>query len=378
LLHPNSNDLINTNENLNINFKNNELPFNGLKVLDLSAILAGPLTGSFFAELGAKVVKIENKLTSGDSTRQWKLVSEDKSNPYSAYYCSANYGKEILLMDLTTMEDRENLNTYLSTCDVVISNFQKKTAQKLGLEPDALLNKFPHLIIAQLSAYDYEDPRPGYDLVMQAESGWISMTGTDSDHLAKLPVAIIDIIAAHQMKEAILIAMLKKMSVGKGSVVHVSLFKSAVSALANQASNYLMEGHVPKPIGTLHPNITPYGDLFISEDEQKFILAVGSDAQFKKLWFSLISDENLYNTFEYNSDRLLQRDSLQGILQQHFGKLTFQEISASMQLNNIPFCSIKDLKEVFTDTLAMEMIKITNFDKIIGKSVSNVAFRFGH
>lgn len=363
---------------MNINFKNNDLPFAGLKVLDLSSILAGPLTGSFFAELGAKVVKIENKLTKGDSTRQWKLLSEDKNNPYSAYYCSANYGKEILLMDLATFEDRESLNTYLSTYDIVISNFQKKTAQKLGLEPDVLLNNFPHLIIAQLSAYDYDDPRPGYDLVMQGESGWISMNGTDTDHLAKLPVAIIDIIAAHQMKEAILIAMLKKMTNGNGSILHVSLFKSAISALANQASNYLMEGHIPKPIGTLHPNITPYGDLFTSADEHKFILAVGSDAQFKKLWFSLISDGNLYNTFEYNSERLLHRASLQGILQQHFGKLTFQEISGLMQLNNIPFCSIKDLKEVFTDSLAKEMIKITNFDKIIGQSVSNVAFRFGH
>lgn len=361
---------------MNLNFNQFNKPLQGLKVLDLSSILAGPLTGSFFAELGADVIKVENKLIHGDATRQWKLPSEDPSNPYSAYYWSANYGKKILLLDLTNRADRLRIDTYLSNVDIVISNFQKKTASKLQLEPDEILAKYPNVIVAQLSAYEYDDPRPGYDLVMQGETGWISMNGTDNDHLAKLPVAIIDIIAAHQMKEAILLALLKKMTTGQGNIVHVSLYKSAISALANQASNYLMAGHIAQPIGTLHPNIAPYGDLLISQDLKKIILAVGSDAQFKKLWFSLNMPEKDYYTFETNSDRLKYRKNLQNILQQHFGKLSFEKLEYSLKLNNIPFCLVKDTSEVFEDALAKDMINTFLIDQSLCKSVSNIAFRF--
>lgn len=351
-------------------------PLLGLKVLDLSSILAGPLTGSFFAELGAEVIKIENKLSNGDATRQWKLPSEDPQNPYSAYYWSANYGKNVILFDLTDQNDRADVEHYLAKCDIVISNFQKKTAEKLDLEPETILAKYPNLIIAQLSAYDYDDPRPGYDLVMQGETGWISMNGTDTNHLAKLPVAIIDIVAAHQMKEAILLAMLKKMQTGKGTVVHVSLYKSGISALANQASNYLIAGHIAKPLGTLHPNIAPYGDIFITKDDKKVILAIGSDAQFKKLWFSLNMTDTEYATFEINSDRLVHRSNLQNILQQSFGTYSFEELEGILELNNIPYCLIKNTKEVFDDPLAKEMILIKESDQGTIKSVKNIAFRF--
>jgi crotonobetainyl-CoA:carnitine CoA-transferase CaiB-like acyl-CoA transferase len=351
-------------------------PFNGLKVLDLSSVLAGPLTGTFFAELGAQVIKIENKLTNGDATRQWKLASEDPDSPYSAYYFSANYGKDVKLMDLTADIEREVLETLIADSDVIISNFQKKTAIKLNLEPDTLLEKYPQLIIAQLSAYEYGDPRPGYDLVMQGETGWISMTGTDADHLSKLPVAIVDIIAAHQLKEAILISMLSKSKTGKGNVAHVSLFKSSISALANQASNYLMVGHVPKPIGTLHPNIAPYGDIFVTQDEKKLILAIGSDAQFKKLWFSLSFDNENYHNFELNSQRLKHRSSLVQLIQEKIGSLNFEIIAQFLNQNNLPYCLIDDMKAVFENPLATQMVKTSHTNGVVAKAVSSVAFSF--
>lgn len=351
-------------------------PFNGLKVLDLSSVLAGPLTGTFFAELGAQVIKIENKLTDGDATRQWKLSSEDPDAPYSAYYFSANYGKEIILMDLTDQQERLALEKMIEEADVVISNFQKKTASKLDLEPDTLLKKYPNLIMAQLSAYEYDDPRPGYDLVMQGETGWISMTGTDTDHLSKLPVAIVDIIAAHQLKEAILISLINKLKTGKGNITHVSLFKSSISALANQASNYLMAGHIPKPIGTLHPNIAPYGDIFITKDGQKVLLAIGSDAQFKKLWFSLNFDPENYHNFEFNSQRLKARSFLVRELQEKIGLLDLEKIKEILNQNNLPHCIIDDLKAVFENPLALQMVNTSNVDNLMAKSVSNVAFSF--
>lgn len=352
----------------------NKMPCQGIRVLDLSGVLAGPLTASFFAELGATVIKIENKLTGGDATRQWKLKEEDRADEYSAYYHSANYGKEIRLMDLSNEVERNLVNQILPTIDIIISNFQKKTAQKLGFEPDVIVKKYPSIIFAQLSAYSYDDPRSGYDLVMQGETGWISMTGTDYDHVAKLPVAIIDIFAAHQMKEAILLALLKKEKTGSGSILHISLYKSGVSGLANQASNFLNVGYVPKPMGTLHPNIAPYGDIFVSAEEKKFLLAVGSDSQFKKLWFTLISEEVDFTNFDFNSKRVIRRDELQDILQQRFSKHSFKKIEALLLSIHVPFCLIKQLDEVFKDKMAKNMVLPHETEKERVFSLSNIAF----
>ncbi len=350
--------------------------FTGLKVVDLSSVLAGPLTGSFFAELGAEVVKIENKKIGGDATRQWKLPSENAEDPYSAYYFSANFGKKVLLLDLSDLDDKAQVETLISDADIVISNFQKKTAIKLGLEPDDLLNRHPHLIIAQLSAYEYDDPRPGYDLVMQGETGWISMNGTDEDHLSKLPVALVDVIAAHQLKEAILIAMFNKYKTGKGCVAHVSLYKSAISALANQASNFLVASQVASPMGTLHPNIAPYGDVFVTKDKKKVILAVGSDRQFEKLWFSLTEDTSFYDNFEFNSNRVKNRSQLVAYLQALIEPMLYNALEAILKTNNIPFCLIAKMDDVFNNPLAREMINVEMLDGYKASSVSNVAFHF--
>jgi crotonobetainyl-CoA:carnitine CoA-transferase CaiB-like acyl-CoA transferase len=353
---------------------NDNKPFSSLKVLDLSGILAGPLTASFFAELGAKVIKIENKLTKGDATRQWKLPTEDKSKPVSAYYHSANYGKEVLMLDLNVKEERELVSDLLKESDIVISNFQKETAQKFDLCPEGIFEKNKHLIVAQLNAFHFDDPRPGYDLVMQGETGWIGMNGTDDDHLAKIPVAIIDIFAAHQLKEAILIALWKKAMTGRGSIIHVSLYKSGITGLANQAANYLNLGHLPKPIGTLHPNIAPYGEIFTSLDEKKFILAVGSDAQFKKLWFTLnLHPEKIVN-FELNSDRVAMRSALQEILQHQFAIRSFEEIRDLLDKIQLPYCSILSMKEVFENDLAKKMVLSSGGEGEKMYSVSSIAF----
>ena len=177
------------------------------------------------------------------------------------------------------------------------------------------------------------------------------------------------------MKEAILIALYKKIRTGVGSVIHVSLYKSAISGLANQASNYLMQHHIPKPLGTLHPNIAPYGDIFTSKDKIRFLLAVGSDAQFKKLWFTLKLPPEKYHTFDYNSERLNARGNLQAILQHVFGTLHFESIKGILEPNNVPYCCIKDLSTVFEDSLAKEMIKSQTIENKTGQSVSSIAFK---
>lgn len=350
------------------------LPLAGIKVVDVSSVLAGPLTGSFFAEMGAEVIKIENRLTGGDVTKQWKLPIEDPSCPYSAYYFSANYGKETLLLDLTDPLDRAQLEAYIEKADIVISNYQQRTARKLDLDPYAILKRYPALIFVQLNAYAWNDPRPGYDLVMQGETGWISMTGTDGNHLAKLPVALIDIIASHQMRTACLLGLIKKGKSGKGSLIHVSLYKSAISALANQASNFLMNGTIPEPLGTLHPNIAPYGDIFVTKDQEKIMLAIGSDHQFEKLWFSLIKDEDLYRKFELNSDRVLYRRQLAEALQGSIGSINFKNLSLTLDELGLPYCLVHNLQEVFEASLAKEMILTSEIDQYKSRSVSSIAF----
>jgi len=345
-----------------------------IKVVELASVLAGPLAGSFLSELGAEVIKIENKIQEGDVTRQWKLPSEDSRQTVSAYYASANTGKRVIMFDLTQESDYLQLVDLIKNADVIISNYQKKTAEKLKIDFASVEKINPKIIYAQLVAYAYNDPRPGYDLVMQAESGFISMNGAPDGQLAKMPVALIDVIAGHQLKEAILLAMISKMKTGNGSYSEVSLYKSAISGLVNQASNYLNERHIPGPMGTLHPNIAPYGDVVTTNDGFLVILAIGSDKQFEKLGKTLKLDADVVHTFSTNKRRVESRAELLSLLQDKIGKMKYEILSTSLLNANIPFCLIEDLAKVFENPLAKQMIieEIHDGHKML--KVKNVAF----
>lgn len=345
-----------------------------LVVVELASVLAGPLAGSFLAEHGARVIKVENKKTGGDVTRQWKLANEAADSPISAYYSSANYGKEVMMLSLNEKEDYDALLEVLSVADVVISNYQQKTALKLKVDYDAIIKIVPDIIYAQLVAYTWDDPKPGYDLVMQAEAGFISMNGSLDGTLAKMPVALIDVIAGHQIKEAILLALLEKNKNGSGSYIEVSLYQSAISGLANQASNYLMTGHIPKPLGTLHPNIAPYGDIVVTNDKKMMILAIGSDKQFEKLGKTLKLAETLLHTFRFNKDRVSRRDELMFQIRSKIETLSYKSLEMSLLNANIPFCSIAPLNEVFENPLAKNMIVEEAIEAQKTLKVSNTAF----
>lgn len=348
--------------------------FSGLKILELSSVLAGPLVGSFFAELGADVLKIENRLSNGDVTRTWKLTSEDESQNASAYYHSANYKKKILMLDLTSTEDYEKAIYQVLNADVILTNYQKKTAEKLKIDIDTLKRLKPGLIIVQLNAFDYDDPRAGYDLVMQAEAGYISMTG-NKDQLAKMPVAMIDILAAHQMKQALLIALIEKLKTKNGSTVHVSLFHSALSALVNQGTNYLMEKHIASPIGTLHPNIAPYGEISKTRDGCLIIWAIGSDFQFEKLMDFFGIKMNEIPQFAKNKNRVINRSELEQLLSKECEKLNYFELTEFCNRASIPYGNVRKMDEVLNAEEAQNMIKSNNIEGFEnGKYISNVAF----
>lgn len=348
-----------------------------IKVVELASVLAGPLAGSFLAELGAEVVKIENAPSGGDVTRGWKLPEEKDDFTAGAYYHSANYGKKILMLDLKRKEDKEKLYQYAYSADVIITNYQKHTALKLEVDIELLRKNNPKAVIVQLNAFEYDDPRPGYDLVMQAETGYISMCGAD-DTLAKMPVAMIDILAAHQIKEAILLGLMHRFRTGEGAVFHVSLYKAALSGLVNQATNYLMAGHIAKPLGTLHPNIAPYGEILECKDRTKLMLAVGSDGQFSKLSDSLGLSREWLARYETNLQRVVSRADLIMDMQAKAMEFFGDELSQRLDELQIPYAKVKNMKEVLDDPQSQTMI-LDNpiINRPDGKYISNLAF-IGH
>ncbi|NND33963.1 MAG: CoA transferase, partial [Saprospiraceae bacterium] len=224
--------------------------FKGLKVIELASVLAGPAVGMFFAELGAEVIKVENKLTGGDITRKWKLPNEDPSGAYSGYYCCVNWGKKTVLKNLKDPGEQQSVVQLIQSADIVISNFKVSSAKRFGMDFESVRPINPTIIYAQLHAFGPEEERPAYDIVLQAEAGFLHMCGEKGGNPVKMPVALIDLIAAHQLKEAILIALIKRLRTGEGSYVETSLFESAIASLANQATNWLMAGHLPQRMGT--------------------------------------------------------------------------------------------------------------------------------
>ena len=347
--------------------------FEGLKVIELSTVLAGPAVGMFFAELGADVLKIESNV--GDVTRQWKLINEDPNDSTSAYFHSVNYNKRYTNLNLSEKSDYASFTEELKSADIVISNFKPISAKRLAVDYAHVSQINPEIIYAELLAFDTDSERLGYDIVMQAETGFLSMCGTQDGRLCKLPVALIDLIAAHQLKEAILIALLQRTKTKKGKHIQVSLFDAGLTALANQASNYLNAEHIAKPIGTEHPNIAPYGEIYTSQDDQKFIIAVASDIQFQQLkkTFKLNLDTEQYGSSQL---RVKHRKSLFEILQNTFCNYTLTDLAQLFESQAIPYGKIHDMKTAMHIAQERGLILEDGESEKTSKRISTIAFNF--
>ncbi|MEZ5058991.1 MAG: CaiB/BaiF CoA-transferase family protein [Saprospiraceae bacterium] len=348
--------------------------FKDLKVVEFAGVLAGPSVGMFLAELGAQVVKVEAK-NGGDVTRHWFVPGEDTSKAVSAYYASINWGKEVVFLDLKDESDLQKAQELALGADIVISNFNEKRALKYGLDYATLKKGNPGIVYASLTGFGKEDPRPAFDVVLQAEAGFLYMCGEPGGNPVKMPVALIDVLAAHQMKEGILVALLERERTGEGSLVEVSLFESAVASLVNQASNYLNAGHIPQKMGMQHPNIAPYGDYFKTADGKLVVLAVGSDQQFSCLMDFLKIRKEDYATFKSNLQRVANREKLNAFLEKELLKYDLATLKEGFLKMNIPFGEIKDMKSVFENPLANQMILEEHHeDGSISKRVKSVVF----
>ncbi len=349
----------------------------GVKVVDLSTVLAGPSVGSFLAELGADVLKIENP-NHPDITRSWKLPTEEKEASVSAYFSSINYKKSYREIDYGTQEGYREVLELIEGADLVLMNFKLGLQEKLGLSDAVLHGLNDQLIIGKINGFGEESDRVAYDLILQAETGFMAMNGTPESGPVKMPVALIDVLAAHHLKEGIVLALLEKTrnkTDFSGSVIAVSLYDAAVSSLVNQASNFLMGNHIPQRIGSLHPNIAPYGELFSTADSRYITFAIGSNAHFRKLCQFLkvpeMAQKEAYKTVQ---NRVQNRNALFEQLNPLVQEYKADALLLEMQKRNIPCGEVKDLKAVFETDRAKRLIREEKIDEVQTRRITGVAF----
>ncbi|AFM02807.1 putative acyl-CoA transferase/carnitine dehydratase [Bernardetia litoralis DSM 6794] len=344
--------------------------FKDLKVIELASVLAAPSVGQFFAECGATVLKIENPLTLGDVTRSWKLPSENSSSSISAYFSAMNWGKTSLALNIYDKEDKEKLYQEIKNADIVLASYKKGDAEKLGVNYETLKKINPKLIYGHITGYGTDSFKVGYDALIQAETGFVFMNGEKEEinnnntakklEGTKMPVALVDILAAHHLKEGLLVTLIKREKEGKdnfeGSYVSVSLYESALSSLANQATNWLNANHSPQKMGSEHPNIFPYGTIFQTKTDS-LMLVVGNDKQFSVLCNLLnipfISEDE---RFKINVNRVENREVLRPILEKAFLQTESKSILEILEKNNVPAGSVNDIPKAFENKAAQELL----------------------
>jgi len=319
-------------------------PLDGLSVLDFTRVLAGPFCTMILGDLGADVIKIEQP-GKGDDTRHWgpPFLGDD-----AAYFLSLNRNKRSVALSLDTSEGAEVARSLAMRTDVLVENFRPGLMARFGLDYDALRATNPSLVYCSITAYrrEAEVRRPGYDIVMQAVSGLMSMTGSKGGEPTKVGVALLDVISGLYATIGVLAALEARGRTGEGQHLTVPLFDSAVAALVNQAANYLVGGLVPEPMGNAHPNIVPYQDFRAAD--RPFIVAVGNDRLFGRLCEVLARPELASDPrFATNGDRVRNREELVGLLGEIFRTRPAAEWIRLLDERDIPCAPIRRLDEVF-------------------------------
>ena len=322
-----------------------------LRVVDLSRVLAGPICSMILADLGADVIKVERP-GSGDETRGWGPPFDPAGQ--SAYFLSVNRNKKSIAADLATQSDRDTVLDLIGEADVVLENFLPGALRKVGVEADEQLRKNPKLVWCTISGFGPESPRPGYDFVIQAESGWMSITGEASGPPMKVGVALADVIAGKDAVIAILGAIAERnagaLDASRRKIV-ISLEASSIAALVNVAQNVLVSGEDAKRWGNAHPNLVPY-QLFEAAD-RPFVIAVGSDAQWRECakalgLVALASDSSLAT----NAARVANRERVVTAIEQRSRGTTAQDWIDRLNAANVPCGMVRTVKEALTGTEA--------------------------
>lgn len=323
-------------------------PLDGVKVLELAGVLAGPTCGQFLAELGATVVKVEPP--GGDVTRTWRQPGEHPRGDRTDYFCACNWGKTSRVIDLRRLEGRDALHTLVREADVVLSSYRPGSDVALGADAATLMALNPRLVLVSVSGYGPEHPRAGYDAVIQAETGFMAINGFAEAPPLKMPVALMDLLAAHQMKQAVLAGWLHRSQTGSGVYLTVSLQDAALSALANQGTAWLGSGKEPVRMGSAHPQIAPYGTPYRTQDGAYLVLAVGTDAQFARLCAILHLDALPADPrFTRNAARVVHREALDALLGPALQSRQRDELLPLLHAADIPAGAVRTLEEAFRE-----------------------------
>ena len=325
-------------------------PLDGIRVIELARILAGPWAGQTLADLGADVIKVE--APEGDDTRRWGPPFLDVGGERTAaYFHSANRGKRGITCDFRTPEGQETVRRLVADADVVIENFKVGGLAKYGLDWESLRKVNPRLIYCSITGFGQDGPyahRAGYDFIIQGMSGLMSVTGPADGQPQKVGVAVTDIFTGVYAATAILAALVQRGRTGVGQQIDMALLDVATSVMANQAMNYLASGKAPGLMGNAHPNLAPYA-VFDCKDGW-LILATGNDGQYQRLC-KVLGLEGMATepAFLTNADRIANRAAMTERLTAATKTWAKTDLLAACEAEGVPAGPINNLAEVFAD-----------------------------
>jgi crotonobetainyl-CoA:carnitine CoA-transferase CaiB-like acyl-CoA transferase len=325
-------------------------PLQGLKVIELARILAGPWAGQTLSDLGCEVVKVESP--AGDDTRQWgpPFVTRDE-DVSASYFHSTNRGKASVTIDLATPAGQARIKELLADADILIENFKTGGLAKYGLDYASLSAQFPKLIYCSITGFGHTGPyahRAGYDFIVQGMSGLMSITGEPDGQPQKSGMAITDIFTGIYATTAILAAVHQRSQTGVGQHIDMALLDCAVAITGNQAMNYLTTGVAPMRMGNAHPNLTPY-EVFECADGH-LIIATGNDSQYQRLC-RLLGLDDMAEAADYakNADRVANRPEMIRRLNGATQSFTRDDLLAACEAKGVPAGPINDMADVMAD-----------------------------
>ncbi|MBL0769554.1 CoA transferase [Sphingopyxis sp. XHP0097] len=332
-------------------------PLEGVRVVELARVLAGPWCGQLLADLGAEVIKVERP-RQGDDTRHWGppfVTGADGDNLGAAYYHSCNRGKRGVAIDIATAAGQAEIRDLIAGADVVIENYKVGGLAKYGLDPARLRADFPRLIVCSITGFGQTGPyagRAGYDFIIQAMGGAMALTGEPDGPPQKAGIAYADIFTGMYSAVAILAALRRRDAMGEaqggGAHIDMALLDCQVGVLANQAANYLTSGVSPRRMGNGHANVVPY-QAFATADGD-LVIAVGNDSQFRRLCVLLGAPDCADDPrFATNAARLEHRRELIPLLAARIATWEAQPLALALEAQGIPAGPINDMAAVFAD-----------------------------
>lgn len=333
-----------------MNEKNATGALHGVRVLDLSRVLAGPYCAQMLADHGAEVIKVESPL--GDETRRWGPPFADEAETTSAYYQGLNRSKANVSLDLRSEPGREVLHDLISRADVVVENFKPGTMERWGLGyASRLAGDFPRLVYCRITGYGVDGPLgglPGYDAVLQSHGGLMSVNGEADGDPLRVGVPVVDLTAAHQAFAGVLLALFERAASGRGQLVDITLYDAVLSIMHPHSATYLESGIVPKRTGAAHPTVAPY-QVFRTAREDRLFVAAASNAHFAAL-VEVLGLPHLVGDARFlcNKDRRTHLPELLAELEPAFLGREAGELAQALAARDVPAAPVHDAEGALT------------------------------